>query len=196
MQKPTTGKLIGYARVSTEDQELRLQVDALEKAGCWNIYKEHASATRGRRPQFELAMTDLRAGDVFIVWKLDRLARNMRQLYAIVDRIHAAGATFKSLTEGIDFSTATGELMFGMLGHFAQFEVAMTAKRTAAGIAALKARGFSYGPKPKLSPAKAAQLVTMRKKGVSKANIARHFKISPASVSNYVRRAAPKRGKN
>jgi DNA invertase Pin-like site-specific DNA recombinase len=188
-KQATTGKLIGYARVSTEDQELRLQIDALEKAGCWNIYKEHASATRGRRPQLDLALIDLRPGDVFIVWKLDRLARNMRQLYAIVDRIHAAGATFKSLTEGIDFSTATGELMFGMLGHFAQFEAAMTAKRTAAGIKALKDRGFSYGAKPKLSAKQAAQLVRLRKNGLSKAVLARRFKISPASVSNYMRRS-------
>ena len=183
MQKPTAGKMIGYARVSTEDQELRLQIDALERAGCWNIYKEHRSATRGRRPELDLALIDLRPGDVFVVWKLDRLARNMRQLYAIVDRIHEAGASFKSLTEGIDFSTPTGELMFGMLGHFAQFEAAMTAKRTAAGIKALKDRGFSYGAKPKLSAKRAVLLVKLRKKGLSKAELARRFKISPASVS-------------
>jgi DNA invertase Pin-like site-specific DNA recombinase len=189
VQKTATGKLIGYARVSTEDQELRLQIDALEKAGCWNIYKEHASATRGRRPQLELALIELRPGDVFVVWKMDRLARNMRQLYAIVDRIHASGASFKSLTEGIDFSTPTGELMFGMLGHFAQFEAAMTAKRTAAGIKALKDRGFSYGAKPKLSDKQASQLVKLRKKGLSKAVLAKQFKISPGSVTNYVKRS-------
>lgn len=189
MDAKITGKLIGYARVSTEDQELRLQIDALERAGCWNIYKEHRSATKGKRPQLDLALIDLRPGDVFVVWKLDRLARNMRQLYSIVDRIHAAGASFKSLTEGMDFSTPSGELMFGMLGHFAQFEAAMTAKRTAAGIKALQDRGFSYGAKPKLSPARAAQLVKLRKKGLSKVAVAKRFKISPASVTNYVNRA-------
>jgi DNA invertase Pin-like site-specific DNA recombinase len=190
--KPT-GKLIGYARVSTEDQELRLQIDALERAGCWNIYKEHKSATRGKRPELELAILDLRPGDVLVVWKLDRLGRNMRQLYAILDRIHEAGASFKSLTEGIDFTTPTGELMFGMLGHFAQFEAAMTAKRTAAGIRALQDRGYLYGAKPKLSDAKAAQLVRLRKTGMTKATLARKFRISPASVTNYIKRAKLRR---
>ena len=193
MQKKPTGKLIGYARVSTEDQELRLQIDALEKAGCWNIYKEHRSATRGKRPELDLAIIDLRPGDVFVVWKLDRLARNMRQLYSIVDRIHAAGASFKSLTEGVDFTTPSGELMFSMLGAFAQFEAAMTAKRTAAGIKALQDRGFAYGAKPKLSDAKAAKLLKLRKSGLSKATLARKFNISPASVTNYINRANARR---
>ncbi len=183
-------KLIEYARVSTEDQELRLQRDALEAAGCWNIYEEKASATRGKRPELEKAFLDLRAGDVFVVWKLDRLARNMRQLYALVDRIHAAGASFKSLTEGVDFTSPAGELMFSMLGAFAQFEAAMTAKRTAAGIKALKDRGYAYGAKPMLSPAQAARLVKMAKRpGANKSEIARKFGMTRASVINYMKRA-------
>ncbi len=183
------GKLIGYARVSTEDQELRLQRDALEKAGCWNIYEEKASATRGKRPQLDNALNDLRAGDVFVVWKLDRLARNLRQLHTVVDRIHAMGASFKSLTEGIDFTTPGGELMFSMLGAFAQFEAAMTAKRTAAGIKALQDRGFVYGGKPKLSDAKAQQVLKMRKAGASRAAVARKFGVVPGTVRNYELRA-------
>lgn len=193
MQKKPEGKLIGYARVSTEDQELRLQIDALERAGCWNIYKEHKSATRGKRPELELAILDLRPGDVLIVWKLDRLGRNMRQLYAILDRIHDAGASFKSLTEGIDFSTPTGELMFGMLGHFAQFEAAMTAKRTAAGIKALQDRGMLYGAQPKLSDKVAARLVKMRKGGATIAATAEKFGVSEGTVRNYVLRAEGRR---
>lgn len=170
-----------------------MQIDALERDGCWNIYKEHRSATRGPRAQLELALIDLRPGDTFVVWKLDRLARNLRQLYNIVDRIHAAGASFKSLTEGIDYSTPMGELMFAQLGAFAQFEAAMTSKRTAAGIEALQARGFSYGAQPKLTNRQAAHLVRLRKSGLSKAEIARRFDISPASVTNYVNRAKLKR---
>ena len=193
MQKPIAGKKIGYARVSTEDQELRLQIDALEKAGCWNIYKEHKSATRGPRTQLELALIDLRPGDVFVVWKLDRLARNMRQLYALVDRIHASGASFMSLTEGIDFTSPAGELMFSMLGAFAQFEAAMTAKRTAAGIKALKDRGFSYGAQPKLSAAKARRMLAELGAGAQKAALARKYGISPASVTNYAKRAKLRR---
>jgi DNA invertase Pin-like site-specific DNA recombinase len=193
VQKKSEPKLIGYARVSTEDQELRLQIDALERAGCWNIYKEHKSATRGKRPELELAILDLRPGDVLIVWKLDRLGRNMRQLYAILDRIHEAGASFKSLTEGIDFTTPTGELMFGMLGHFAQFEAAMTAKRTAAGIKALQDRGYLYGAQPKLSDKQAARLVKMRKGGATISATAEKFGVSPGSVRNYMQRAKRRR---
>lgn len=188
VKEKETGRLIGYARVSTEDQELRLQLDALERAGCATIYQEHQSATRGKRKQLDLAIMDLRPGDVLMVWKLDRLGRNLRQLYAIVDRIHAAGAKFKCLTEPIDFTTPWGELMFNQMGAYAQFEASMTSKRTAAGIAALKAAGFEYGPGPKLPPEKARQLVAMRKHKTA-AEVAKAFKVSPATVNNYVRRA-------
>lgn len=186
--------MIGYARVSTEDQELRLQIDALERAGCTTIYQEYRSATRQKRPQLALALMDLRPGDVIVVWKLDRLGRNMRQLYGLIDEIRAKGAGFKSLTEGIDFTSPMGELMFGMLGHFAQFEAAMTAKRTAAGIAALKARGFDYGPKPKLSPEKQKALVKMRETA-SIVETAKHFKVSTGTVNNYVKRALAEKAK-
>jgi DNA invertase Pin-like site-specific DNA recombinase len=185
--------MIGYARLSTDDQDLTLQLDALKRAGCLNIYQEHKSATRGPRPQLELALRDLRAGDVLVVWKLDRLGRKARQLYAILDRIHDAGASFKSLTEGIDFTTPTGELMFGLLGHFAQFEAAMTAKRTEAGIAALKARGFMYGAKPKLTDAKARKLVAERKAGKTIVALAAKYGVSTATVQNYLNRAKSKR---
>lgn len=190
MQKPTTGKLIGYARVSTRDQELRLQLDALREAGCWNIYEEHASASRRtRRPQLELALIDLRPGDTLVVWRLDRLARNMRELYRILDQIHEAGAGFKSLKENIDLATPLGRLLLGVFGALAQFEAELTAERTAAGIRALKARGFLYGPKPKLSTIKAKALVEMRKSGASIAETARKFRVSTSSVRNYVMRA-------
>lgn len=195
MHTKPTGKLIGYARVSTEDQELRLQRDALEKAGCWNIYEEKASASRGKRPVLDLALMDLRPGDVFVVWKLDRLARNMRQLFALVDAIHAKGASFKSLTEGVDFTSPAGELMFSMLGAFAQFEAAMTSRRTAAGIKAIQERGLQYGAKPMLSPAKAKALVKMRKGGATAAAVAAKFKVSTGTVNNYVKRAKARRRK-
>lgn len=189
VQKKPTGKLIGYARVSTEDQELRLQIDALEKAGCWNIWREKRSATKGKRPQLELAIADLRPGDTLIVWKLDRLARNARELYARLDQINAAGAQFKSLQESFDFTTAMGQFVLGILGLVAQLEAQMTSQRTAAGIKALQDRGFLYGARPKLSDARAARLVKLRKDGLTKAKLAKQFNISPASVTNYVNRA-------
>lgn len=192
VQKQTTaGKLIGYARVSTEDQNLRSQIDALEKVGCWNIYKEHVSASKGRkRPQLELALMDLRPGDTLIVHKLDRLSRRLRELFLILDQVHAKGAGFRSLTEEIDWSTPTGRLLLGVFGAVAQFVAEQTGERTAAGIAALKARGFAYGPKPMLSDAKAARLVKLAtKKGANKSALARQFGMTRASVINYMKRA-------
>lgn len=194
MQKKPTGKLIGYARVSTEDQELRLQVDALENAGCWNIWKEYRSATRGPRPELEKALADLRPGDTLMVWKLDRLIRNARDLYTLLDRLDAAQAEVKSLMEPhLDIRTPIGEYMMGMTALLAQLEVRQTAQRTTAGMAALKARGFLLGPPQKLSPAKAARMVAERKAGKTIAALAAKYGVSTASVNNYVKRAKTRR---
>lgn len=209
MQRTATGKLIGYARVSTEDQELRMQLDALKEVGCWNIYQEKASASKGKsRPQLELALVDLRPGDTLVVWKLDRLVRNARGMYVLLDRIHAAGANFKSLQEGYDFTTPMGQFVLGLLGLLAQLEADMTSHRTSAGIKAIQDRGIPYGAQPKLSEAKAKELVklrqllvpfmtakkkiVMRKKWTVK-KLADRYKISTASVLNYVNRATPRR---
>jgi DNA invertase Pin-like site-specific DNA recombinase len=191
-----TGKLIGYARVSTEDQDLRLQIDALERAGCWNIWQEKRSATRGKRPELEKALIDLRPGDTLVVWRLDRLVRNAKQLYDLLDRIHQSGANFKSLQEQFDFTTPMGKFVLGILGLVAELEAQMTAHRTSAGIAALQAAGGKYGRDPLLSEKKAAELVALRKadpKRWTKVALAEKFKISAASVTNYVNRARLKR---
>lgn len=107
----TQGKLIGYGRVSTEEQNLDLQVDALEKAGCLNIYTEKVSGAAKKRPQLNLAIKDLRPGDTLVVWLIDRLARSMAQFYVYLGRIAEAGTGFKSLTENFDLDTATGRLV-------------------------------------------------------------------------------------
>lgn len=197
MDAKPTGKLIGYARVSTQDQELRAQLDALTEAKCWNIYKEHASASKGKkRKQLELALIDLRPGDTLVVCRLDRLARNMRELYRILDLVHEKGAGFKSLKENIDLATPLGRLLLGVFGALAEFEAALTAERTSAGIKAIKARGLFYGAKPKLSAKRAAELVRLRKankKLWTKTKLGKRFGISPASVNNYMRRAAKRR---
>ena len=189
MQKKQAGKLVGYARVSTDDQELRLQIDALEKAGCWNIWREKRSATRGKRPELEKALIDLRAGDTLVVWRIDRLARNARELYTRLDQIYAAGANFKSLTEQFDFTTPMGKFVLGILALVAELEAQMTAHRTSAGMQALKARGYKLGATPKLSDKRAKQLVGLRKQGLTKTVLAKRFGISTASVTNYVNRA-------
>ena len=196
MKTKETGKLIGYARVSTEDQDLRLQIDALERAGCWNIWQEKRSATRGKRPELEKALIDLRPGDTLVVWRLDRLVRNAKQLYDLLDRIHQSGANFKSLQEQFDFTTPMGKFVLGILGLVAELEAQMTAHHTSAGIAALQAAGGKYGRDPLLSEKKAAELVVLRKadpKRWTKVALGERFKISPASVTNYVNRARLKR---
>lgn len=197
MDTKPVGMLIGYARVSTDDQELRLQKDALTRAGCYNIYEERSSAFKGRRrPQLEKMFVDLREGDTLVVWRLDRLGRDMRELIRLLDRVRQAGAGFKSLTENMDLTTPVGRLMFHVIGAFAQFESDSTAQRTAAGIKAIQERGMRYGAKPKLTEAKAAKLIADAKSGeFSKAALGRRYKISAASVTNYVNRAKKRRRK-
>lgn len=195
--KQIEGKRLGYARVSTDDQELRLQLDALRRANCWNIYQEKRSASRARkRPELELLLVELRDGDTLVVWRLDRLARDMRELIRILDRVREAGAGFMSLTENIDLTTPMGKLMLHILGAFAQFEADSTAQRTKAGIAAIKERGLRYGAKRKLTPAQHRRVKELDAAGESKAEIARKFGVSPASVSNYVNRPLPKSSKH
>lgn len=196
VQKKQTGKLIGYARVSTEDQELRLQIDALEKVGCHNIWKEKRSATKGKRPELEKAIIDLRPGDTLVVWKLDRLARNARELYARLDQINDTGAQFKSLQEQFDFTTAMGQFVLGILGLVAQLEAQMTSQRTAAGIKALQERGFTYGARPKLSKLQAAKIVALRKGDPKKwtmEKLSKRYSVSTSTVINYLKRAKDRR---
>lgn len=194
-KKATTGKLIGYARVSTEDQDLRMQVTALEKAGCWNIYKEHRSATRGPRPEFDLAMIDLRPGDTLLVWKFDRLVRNARDAYKLLDRVEEIGAEIRSLTEPhLSTKTPIDRFCFGLTALLAQLEVDTTAERTTAGIKALREQGFLYGPQPMLSESKAKALIKYRKTATAAAT-AKRFGVSASTVNNYVRRAVKTRRK-
>lgn len=173
---------------------MRLQLDALTKAGCWNIYQEKGSAFRpGRkRKQLELALIDLRPADTFVVWRLDRLGRNVGETIKLMDRIHATGAGFMSITERIDMSTPVGRLMFHVIAAFAQFESDSTAQRTAAGIKAIQDRGLRYGAKPKLSEAKAGKMLAELRAGASKAALGRKYGISPVSVGNYAKRAKRK----
>jgi DNA invertase Pin-like site-specific DNA recombinase len=145
-----SGYLVGYARVSTEDQSLALQVDALTKAGVLpnNMFVEKVSGASKKRPQLEFAIKDLRPGDTLVVWRLDRLARSMRQLYATLDAIIARGASFRSLSENFDINQAMGRLYLAVAGAFAEFERELISERTKAGIAAVRARrkDATWGP--------------------------------------------------
>lgn len=194
-------QLIGYARVSTDDQSLALQTDALAKAGCLNVYEEKISGAKKVRPQLDLAIKDLRPGDTLVVWRLDRLSRSMRDLYGRLEEIHEAGASFKSLTEHFDFNTATGKLILGMLAVMAEFERQLTIERTKAGMAVLRDKGFALGAPTKFGKKEqreAKRLLAMRERRVvrgkkvwrpvySKVEIAKRLKISTGTLHAWIR---------
>jgi len=181
-EPPPKGEFIGYARVSTAEQVLTLQTDALEKVGCLNIYCEKVSGAKKDRPQLDLAIKDLRVGDTLVVWRLDRLARNIRDFYARLDAIAEAGASFKSLTENFDFSTASGKFILGILAQVAEFERQLTVERTKAGMDALRARGKHMGRERKVTDKMKDQIRALVIKGWQVKDIAAKFKIHPQSV--------------
>src|SRR3954467_3250206 len=139
---------IGYARVSTLDQNLDLQEDALKAAGCEKIYTDKAGGTRAERPGLERALADLRAGDRLVVWKLDRLGRSLRHLIETVTALRDRGVGFQSVQEAIDTTTSGGKLIFHVFGALAEFERDIIRERTLAGLAAARARGREGGPPP------------------------------------------------
>ena len=143
---------VGYARVSTLDQNPELQLDALKTNGCAKLFVERASGAKEERPQLRAALDYLRPGDTLVVWKLDRLARSMKQLIETVDELKARGIGFRSLTEAIDTTTAAGELFFHLFGALAQFERSIIRERTNAGIKAALARGRKGGRRTKVKP--------------------------------------------
>jgi DNA invertase Pin-like site-specific DNA recombinase len=143
--------LIGYARVSTLEQDTRLQRDALQRAGVELIFEEHKSGSTMQRVQLLRMLDQLRPGDVVVVYKLDRLARSLVDLLRILARIEGLGCGFKSLTETIDTTTAAGRMLMQLLGAFAEFERAMIAERTLAGMRAAVARGVKLGRLPVLT---------------------------------------------
>src|SRR3954452_4693007 len=150
--------LIGYARVSTHDQTLNLQKDALEKAGCQKIFTDIASGAKQERKGLEEALSHAREGDTLVVWRLDRLGRSITHLIQTVSGLAGRGVGFKSLTENIDTTTSGGKLVFHIFGALAEFERDLIRERTNAGLQAARARGKSGGRPKALTPQKIAQL--------------------------------------
>ena len=174
---------IGYARVSTNDQETATQVAALKAARCERIYREKASGGRWERPELHRLLDQLRKGDVLVVWKLDRLSRSLRDVLIIMERLGEAGVGFRSLTEAIDTTTPAGRMMMQMVGAFAEFERAMLRERTKAGLDAARQHGRIGGRRPKLSPQQQAEIRKMVSRGdKTAADAARLFKVHPATV--------------
>jgi DNA invertase Pin-like site-specific DNA recombinase len=144
--------LIGYARVSTNEQDTTAQASALKTAGCERIFREKAAGGRWNRPELQRLLDHLRKGDVLVIWKLDGLSRSLRDVLTIMERIQEAKAGFSSLTEAIDTTTPAGRMMMQMIGSFAEFERAMLRERTRAGLESARDEGRIGGRRPKLLP--------------------------------------------
>ena len=179
--------LIGYARVSTIDQNLELQIDELKKIGCEKIFSEKVTGTKANRPELNELKKILRKGDTIVVWKLDRLGRGMRHLINLMQELEDAQIGFKSITEGIDTTTTTGKLIFHIFASLAEFERALIVERTQAGLKAGRARG-RIGGRPKLMTK--SQIELMQKmhadKTVTIKSILETFKINRSMMYRYL----------
>ena len=181
--------LIGYARVSTSDQDTAAQSAALKAAGCEVVFREKASGGRWDRPELHKLLGELRKGDVIVVWKLDRLSRSLRDVLTIMDRIQEKKAGFRSLTEAIDTTTPAGRMMMQMVGAFAEFERAMLKERTHAGLEAARKEGRIGGRPTKLKAQQRLEIVKLVTKGKkTAADAARLFGVHPATVSRLLRK--------
>lgn len=179
---------IGYARVSTLDQNPDLQRQALTAAGCERIFEDRISGTAVRRPGLDEALRLLGAGDMLVVWRLDRLGRSLPHLIEVIGAIGARGAGFQSLSESIDTTTAGGRLVFHMMGALAEFERALIVERTRAGIDAAKARGVRLGRRPVLSQAQLEHARALIEGGERPTAVARTLKVGRATLYRALKR--------
>ncbi|MDH6160322.1 recombinase family protein [Janthinobacterium sp. CG_23.4] len=185
---------IGYARVSTDDQNLDLQRDALARVGCLTVYEETASGKTAGRPELEQCRKALRAGDTLVVWRLDRLGRSLPDLVQIVADLEKAGIGFESMTEKIETGSAAGKLVFHVFAALAEFERNLIRERTYAGLVAARARGRAGGRKPKLDEKQVREINTlMRDPAIAVSTIADRYKVSRTTIYKVapVRRNAP-----
>src|SRR5215510_4205943 len=173
---------IGYCRVSTDDQNPDMQLAALKRAGCKKIFTDKATGVHVKRPELAKCLKALKASDILVVWKLDRLGRSLRDLIGLLDDLKARGVGFRSVTESIDTATPTGRAMWQMVGILAELERSLIQERTKAGRAAAKARGVKMGRKPKLSPQQVAHARQLREQGQRARQIGQLLKVSERTV--------------
>lgn len=183
--------IVGYARVSTTDQTLNLQQDALNQAGCDRLFSDTMSGAKAERPGLAQALEFMRAGDVLVVWKLDRLGRSLKNLIEVVSKLSETGIGFRSLTESIDTTTSSGKLIFHIFGALAEFERDLIRERTAAGLVAARARGRKGG-RPRAAalsdPKKVALAVSLyNDKNNSIDDICATLRVSRSTLFRYLR---------
>lgn len=176
--------IIGYARVSTQDQNPALQLDALKAGGCEQVFQEAATGKFRERPELTACLRSLRQGDTLVVWKLDRLARSLKDLVEMVHDLNERGVGFRSITEAIDTTSTGGRLVFHIFGALAEFEHSLIRERTLAGLAAARARGRKGGRKPVLSKADIKKAAAMlADPSITKTEVAKHFGVSRVTLN-------------
>lgn len=181
--------IIGYARVSTQDQNPELQVDSLNIAGCEQIFQEKITGKLRERPELSQCIKMLRKGDTLVVWKLDRLARSLKDLVEMINDLDERGICFKSLTESIDTNSSGGRLVFHIFGALAEFEHALIRERTIAGLKAARARGRKGGRKPAMSASDIQKAAAMLKDPlITKKEVASHFGVSRVTLNSSLSR--------
>jgi len=180
------GQTIGYARVSSTGQSLEVQLDKLKH--CDKIFQEKSSAVSGKLPRLEACLEYVREGDTLVVSRLDRLARSLRNLTQIAEKLEKKGVHLQVIDQNIDTSDATGRLLFNVLGSIAQFEAEIIKERQVDGIRKAKERGVKFGKSFKLTPTQAQNLRQRRQEGVSIKTLMEDFNLSKASVYRYLNR--------
>jgi DNA invertase Pin-like site-specific DNA recombinase len=179
---------IGYARVSTADQDFALQRDALAAADCDHVFEDRASGAKVDRPGLVQALSYVRSGDVLVVWKLDRLGRSMSHLITTVSKLEGRGVGLRSLTEQIDTTTAGGRLIFHVFGALGQFERDLIRERTRAGLKAAEARGRRGGRKPVVTEEKLRRARQLMAKGLTAREAAARIKVGKTALYNALQR--------
>lgn len=178
--------LVGYARVSTADQNLDLQLSSLENVGCEKIYQDQISGTKIKRPGLELALEVLRKNDTLVVWKLDRLGRTVKGLIDLVNQLHQNGIHFRSLTDNVDTSAPSGRFFFHVMASLAQMERELMTERTKAGLAAAKAKGRVGGRKRKMTQSKIDSAKQLLANGTPPRDVAQNLGISVPTLYRWL----------
>jgi len=178
--------LIGYARVSTQDQNLELQVDALTKAGCKKIFDDKISGSRAERPGLTKALEMLREEDTLVVWKLDRLGRSVKNLVNLVGELHKQGIQFKSLTDAIDTGTPSGRFFFHVMASLAEMERELTVERTRAGLEVARQLGRKGGRKRQMTDSKIESAKKLLANGVPPRDVAKNLGVSVPTLYRWI----------